>query len=128
MPVPNETMRTEIGLRRIVNSVSPDRASPVMKRAKHGQVAAIMAELDRTHGSVAPKHKSSGKKLAKTKATGQKAVQDQDKPGPSHGNEIEFCHISPAGAYSQETGRLLESIRRVRCSLRVRRIRSNLFG
>ena len=38
-----------------VNSVdSPDRASPVTKRAKHDQVAAIMADLD---GSVAPKHK-----------------------------------------------------------------------
>ena len=44
-----------------VNSVSPDRASPVSKRAKHDQVAAIMADLDRTHGSVAPKHKGSGK-------------------------------------------------------------------
>ena len=92
-------MRTEIGLRRDsdVNSVRPDRASPVTKRAKHDQVAAIMADLDRTHGSVAPKHKGSGKKLAKTKATGQKAVQDQDKPGPCHGNEIDFAISPPQG-------------------------------
>ena len=71
-----------------------------------------MADLDRTHGSVAPKHKGSGKKLAKTKAIGQKAVQGKDKPSSSHGNDIDYAISPPQGripkkqvVYSSESER-----------------------